>query len=201
MSDSLNRWWAYGDQLIFVEGDIQKIIEGKKKQIRRDSGRYEVGDIISLSSEDPSVLLHKIKIIEKKMERRNRRITVVDARKEGGYTPKEFEDLYDKIYPNWKKRYAYTFALIPNISKSIPERILEIARRLTSKGKTPFTRKDIQFALPDVLPGSLNPILQAMTKDTLGGSAIASKYKNNLRLVSRETYEIIVVSDYRDMFR
>jgi hypothetical protein len=187
--------------LFFFEGDIQKIIEGKKTQIRRDSVRYEVGDIISLSSEDPSVPLHKIKIIEKKMERRNRRITVVSARKEGGYTPKEFEDLYVKMYPNWKKRYAYIFALIPNIGKSIPERVLEIARRLTSEGKTPFTRKDIQFALPDVLPGSLNPILQAMTKDTLGGSAIASKYKNNLRLVSRETYEIIVVSDYRDMFR
>lgn len=187
--------------MIFFEGDIQKIIDGKKTQIRRDSRRYEVGDIISLSSDDPSVSLHKIKIIEKKMERRNRRITAVAARKEGGYTPKEFEDLYDKMYPNWKKRYAYTFALIPDISKPIPERILEIARRLTSEGKTPFTRRDIQFALPDVLPGSLNPILQAMAKDIPVGSAIASKYKKNLRLVSRETYEIIVVSDYRDMFR
>ena len=31
------------------------------------------------------------------------------AEEEGGYTPEEYEDLYEKMYPGWEIRYAYIF--------------------------------------------------------------------------------------------
>lgn len=75
---------------------------------------------------------------------------------------------------------------------SIPERILEVARELTSQGKVPFTRKDIQEALPTILPSSLQPTIQAMTKDVPGGAPIASTYwKKCFKRVERGKYEIL----------
>lgn len=75
---------------------------------------------------------------------------------------------------------------------SIPERILEVARRLTSQGITPFTRKEIQEALPDVLPSSLQPTIQAMTQNAPGGAPIASTYwKKCFKRVERGKYEIL----------
>ena len=99
-----------------IKDHVNQIIEGKKTQTRRASGRYEVGSkySIQLKYGRSGIPDGKIKIIDKKMERRNMgRITAVAARKEGGYTPKEFEALYVKMYPNWKKRYAYTFVYVP----------------------------------------------------------------------------------------
>jgi len=32
-----------------------------------------------------------------------------DAKAEGGYTPEEYEKLYNKMHPGWEKRYAYLF--------------------------------------------------------------------------------------------
>lgn len=74
---------------------------------------------------------------------------------------------------------------------SIPERILEVARQLTSQGKTPFTRKEIQDALPDILPSSLQPTIQAMTQNAPGGAPIASTYwKKCFKRVARGKYVI-----------
>jgi len=76
---------------------------------------------------------------------------------------------------------------------SIPERVLEVARRFTSRGKTPFTRKDIQEALPDILPSSLQPTIQAMTKNAPGGSPIAASYwKKCFRRVARGKYVLLL---------
>ena len=75
---------------------------------------------------------------------------------------------------------------------SIPERILRVARRLTSQGKVPFTRKDIQEALPNILPSSLQPTIQAMTQNVPGGAPIASAYwKRCFKRVERGKYEIL----------
>jgi len=75
---------------------------------------------------------------------------------------------------------------------SIPEKILEVARKLTSQGKTPFTRKDIQEALPDILPSSLQPTIQAMTKNVPGGAPIAANYwKKCFKRITRGKYELL----------
>lgn len=75
---------------------------------------------------------------------------------------------------------------------SIPERILETARKLASEGKTPFTRKDIQEALPDILPASLQPTIQAMTQNAPGGAPIASVYwKKCFKRIARGEYVIL----------
>lgn len=75
---------------------------------------------------------------------------------------------------------------------SIPERILDVARELTSQGIIPFTRKDIQEALPDILPASLQPTIQAMTQNAPGGAPIASTYwKKCFQRVARGKYVLL----------
>lgn len=75
---------------------------------------------------------------------------------------------------------------------SIPEKILEVARKLTLQGRSPFTRKDIQEALPDIFPASLQPTIQAMTQNAPGGAPIASAYwKKCLKRVARGKYVLL----------
>lgn len=75
------------------------------------------------------------------------------------------------------------------VHESIPERILETAHKLTSSGRSPFSRKDIQNMLPDILPASLQPTIQAMTVNAPGGAPIASAYwKKCFKRVSRGKY-------------
>lgn len=75
---------------------------------------------------------------------------------------------------------------------SIPERVLQVARDLTSRGRTPFTRKDIQEALPDILPASLQPTIQAMTQNAPGGAPIASAYwKKCFKRIARGKYVLL----------
>ncbi len=80
--------------------------------------------------------------------------------------------------------------------ESIPERILETAHKLAIDGKSPFTRKDIQEMLPDILPASLQPTIQAMTVNAPGGAPIASTYwKKCLKRVSRGKYVLVDRND------
>jgi len=75
---------------------------------------------------------------------------------------------------------------------SIPKRVLQVARDLTSQGRTPFTRKDIQEELPDILPASLQPTIQAMTKNAPGGAPIASAYwKKCFKRIERGKYVLL----------
>lgn len=75
---------------------------------------------------------------------------------------------------------------------SIPERILEVASKLTSQGRSPFSRKDIQEALPDILPASLQPTIQAMTQNAPGGAPIASAYwKKCFKRIARGKYVLL----------
>jgi len=79
-----------------------------------------------------------------------------------------------------------------NTPASIPEKILEVARKLTSQGKTPFTRKDIKEALPEINPDSLNPIIQSMTENARDGPHIASAYwKKCFKRVARGKYVLL----------
>ena len=36
-----------------------------------------------------------------------------EALAEGGYTPSEYEELYEKMHPDWKVRYSYLFRYYP----------------------------------------------------------------------------------------
>ena len=94
---------------------IDKIITGEKTQTRRRNDYF---------SEDRSYVLQhgrgkagikdgKIRVTKLVEEKRGSIISPEDSYAEGGYTPEEFEALYEKMYPNWKKRYAYYFEYIP----------------------------------------------------------------------------------------
>jgi len=97
-----------------VEGHIAKIISKEKTQTRRSSGRYEVGKFYAIQPTRTSKAIPdgKILIIKKQKEYRIDGISDFDAKAEGGYTPKEYEILYEKMHPFWNTRYAYTFMFI-----------------------------------------------------------------------------------------
>lgn len=100
--------------MIFSIGNhIQLILNGKKTQTRRSSDRYEVGKLYSIQPKRTAkgIPQGKIEITHKRRERWPF-ITTGDAEAEGGYTPQEFEELYEKINPNWHQRLAYTFRFV-----------------------------------------------------------------------------------------
>jgi len=98
-----------------VEGHIAKIISGDKTQTRRSSGRYVVGKFYAIQPTRTSKAIPdgKILIIKKWIELTSvDKISDFDAKAEGGYTPKEYEELYEKMHPFWLVRYAYTFQFV-----------------------------------------------------------------------------------------
>ena len=120
--------------MIFSKGDhIKQIIEGTKTQTRRSSDRYQVGKLYSIqpSRTEPGIPDGKIYIGVKtkewkpdlsdlpedahfaigwrKMES-GYPILEHNAKAEGGYTSEEYEELYEKMHPNWTERWAYDFA-------------------------------------------------------------------------------------------
>lgn len=105
--------------MIFSIGNhIQQIIEGTKTQTRRPTDRYEVGKTYAIQPgrgkkgipEGRVLILKKWGELSLSMSR----ISEEDARAEGGYTPDQYEALYDKMYPVWRVRYAYKLKFIPN---------------------------------------------------------------------------------------
>jgi len=105
--------------MIFSIGNhVEMIIKGLKTQTRRSSDRYEVGKLYTVQPgrTKKGIAKGKIKIIYKKCERRNGNKFLTspeDAKAEGGYSIREFEELYEKIHPNWDERFAYTFRFVP----------------------------------------------------------------------------------------
>jgi len=107
-------WSRGGVNVIFAKADhIRQIIAGTKTQTRRPSGRYQVGRTYAVQPGrgKPAIPEGRILITGKRLE--DRRISREDAKVEGGYTPDEFETLYESMYPDWVWRYAYTFKFIP----------------------------------------------------------------------------------------
>lgn len=116
-----------------VEGHILKIIGGEKLQTRRASDKYQVGKLYSVQPNrgaegipDGKIYIGQ-KIREWKpdlsdlpgnatLSRRwlemeaNYPIRDFNAKEEGGYTPEEYEELYEKMHPAWTERWAYWFA-------------------------------------------------------------------------------------------
>lgn len=104
--------------MIFSVGDhIEAIIFGDKTQTRRKSGTYMVGKTYSIQPgrTKRGIPEGRILITNKIEEWRLDEgiISKSDAQAEGGYTPKQFEELYIRMDKLWTLRYAYTFKFVP----------------------------------------------------------------------------------------
>lgn len=103
-----------------VDGSIEKIKNGTKTQTRRPSYRYcpGVDYAVQPGRTKPGILDGRILIATRFRESKNAvilyPISENDAQAEGGYTREEFEELYEKMYPNWTERWAYEFQFIPS---------------------------------------------------------------------------------------
>ena len=123
-----------------VEGHIEKIIRGEKTQTRRDSGKYEVGKTYAIQPgrgkfADP---LGRILITHKWIEPHWKTIHVNDALAEGNYTPEEYEQLYEKLHPDWAGRWAYEFEFWPTEYLDSIKKALDEAKKHPSVLYTPM---------------------------------------------------------------
>jgi hypothetical protein len=117
-----------------LQDHIEQIKAGTKTQTRRPSDRYKVNKVYAIQPGrgKKGIPDGKIFIVAKRMEVKSSYIPwkkIIDndisnyvpayyilqseAHDEGGYTPREYEKLYEKLYPNWKIRYAYLFRYFP----------------------------------------------------------------------------------------
>jgi len=103
-----------------IEDHIQQIIDGTKTQTRRPSDRYETGRTYAIQPKrgKNGIQDGRIKIICKWPETYLRPISIIDAASEGGYTPEQYEELYEKMYPDWIRRWGYEFEFVPSHSLS-----------------------------------------------------------------------------------
>lgn len=119
--------------MIFAMADhIKQIIASTKTQTRRSSNRYKVRHLYAIQPGrgKKGIPDGKLYIAWKKREwkpdlsdlpedaRFVRRWRVMkagyplqdyEAKAEGGYTPEEYEELYEKTHPGWTERWAYDF--------------------------------------------------------------------------------------------
>ena len=103
--------------MIFSIADhVEQIKNGSKTQTRRKSPSYLVGKTYSIQPQSRALGIPEGRIlITKKREEKylDGFISKSDAIAEGGYTSGQFESLFQGMYPNWIRRYAYTFKFIP----------------------------------------------------------------------------------------
>ena len=115
-----------------VAGHVEQIKAGDKTQTRRASDRYRVGRLYAVQPRRGARGIREgmIYIAEKAREwkpnlsdlpreahfaRRLREVEAgypiqgYNARAEGGYTPDEYEALYERLHPGWTERWAYIF--------------------------------------------------------------------------------------------
>ena len=120
--------------MIFSIGDhIEQIKGGTKTQTRRPRDRYKVGNLYAVQSgrRKKGIPEGKIFIAFKKREWKPDLSEIPetarfsrtwrkweagyplherDAKAEGGYTPEEYEELYERMYPDWTERWVYYFS-------------------------------------------------------------------------------------------
>lgn len=102
--------------MIFAVGDhIEQIIKGTKTQTRRvakeNSLIYQVGQTYAIQPGrgKPGDPRGRILITRRWLELRQDRITSHDAEAEGGYTPEDYEELFNKMHRGWASRRCYEF--------------------------------------------------------------------------------------------
>jgi len=103
--------------MIFSLADhIEQIKAGTKTQTRRPTNRYKEDHLYAIQPGrgKKGIPDGKILVLGCVEEHRSGLVlfgllTKEAAKAEGGYTPEEYEDLYEKMYPGWEIRYAYLF--------------------------------------------------------------------------------------------
>jgi len=108
--------------MIFSVADhVEQIVKGTKTQTRRAyTSKYWPGKTYAIQPgrgklADPR---GRILITHAWIESRERNVIhPFDAEAEGGYTPEEYEVLYEKLNPGWGFRWAYEFKFIPAIKE------------------------------------------------------------------------------------
>ena len=104
-----------------VNDHPQKIIEGAKTETRRKASaieRYQCGHSYAIQPKRTAkgISRGRIVILDSWLEAKNEGvISVQSAKAEGGYTPEEYERLYEKLNPGWSFRAAFKFAFVPNL--------------------------------------------------------------------------------------
>ena len=107
-----------------VPGHIDMIRNNKKTQTRRlNRGIYQVGRDYAVQRKRGVKAESDIRIVMDRIWEEKRRLTHLglrlfitpqDAWAEGGYTPLEFEEIFDKLDPKWDgpKRWVFKFHVI-----------------------------------------------------------------------------------------
>jgi len=96
---------------------IDMVLSGEKTQTRRLSSRYLVGRTYAIQPcrTCKGTKGKKIMIDDAWVEQNipnTLAISWEDALAEGGYTQREYEELFRKMYGTWWARYAYKFHLV-----------------------------------------------------------------------------------------
>jgi len=116
-----------------IDDHIEQIINETKTETRRPTDRYKVGNLYAIQpgrgkpgiSEGKIYIAQKFKewkpdlsdlppeaIFAKRWRESEASFPIRDysAKAEGGYTPEEYEELYENMYTDWTVRYAYWFS-------------------------------------------------------------------------------------------
>ena len=109
-----------------IAGHIDQIIKGTKTQTRRSySSKYWPGKNYALQSGrgKPADPRGRILITHAWVESHQRNVIhPLDAQAEGGYTPEEYEELYNRLNPGWEARWVYEFVFVPSTQESKEKR-------------------------------------------------------------------------------
>lgn len=117
--------------MIFSEDHIEQIKAETKTQTRRASDRYQMWKFYAIQPcrTCKGIKEGKILITGKRLEfRASPEIPVSllilpdEAKAEGGYSPEEYEELYEKMHQGWTERYAYLFKYFPTRAIEMMER-------------------------------------------------------------------------------
>jgi len=102
--------------MIFAVGNhLEQVVQGIKTQTRRvakvNGLIYQIGQTYAIQSGrgKPGDPRGRILITRRWLELHQDKITTSDATAEGGYTPEEYEELFNKMHPSWASRYCYEF--------------------------------------------------------------------------------------------
>jgi len=90
--------------MIFAFKDhVKQIMEHTKTETRRNSNRYQVGRLYAIQPKRTAKAIPqgKILITNKRVEYSIFQISENNAKREGGYTPEQFERLYSEIHPKF----------------------------------------------------------------------------------------------------
>ena len=124
--------------MIFSLADhVEQIKAGTKTQTRRPTNRYKEDHLYAIQPgrgkkgiPDGKILIIGVMEEHKGNNPALWHILKWQAEAEGGYTPEEYEDLYEKMYPGWEIRYAYLFDYFTaeeiELSKTDPDKSFEL---------------------------------------------------------------------------